>query len=39
MVARFKQEIALSREIAHPNVCKVFDIGRHEAKDGREMVS
>src|SRR5207302_10601956 len=26
MVARFKQEIQLARRIAHPNVCKVFDL-------------
>jgi serine/threonine protein kinase len=31
MIARFKQEIQLSRKIAHPNVCKVYDLGRHEA--------
>jgi serine/threonine protein kinase len=31
MVARFKQEIQLSRKIAHPNVCKVFDLARHPA--------
>lgn len=29
MIARFKQEIQLSRQIAHPNVCKVFDVNRH----------
>jgi serine/threonine protein kinase len=29
MVLRFKREIQLSRKIAHPNVCKMFDITRH----------
>ncbi|MGA3043457.1 MAG: protein kinase [Bryobacteraceae bacterium] len=29
MLSRFKQEIQLSRKIAHPNVCKVFDWARH----------
>jgi tetratricopeptide (TPR) repeat protein len=29
MLARFKQEIQLSRRIGHPNVCRVFDIERH----------
>lgn len=29
MVRRFKREIQLSRKIAHPNVCKMFDITRH----------
>ena len=38
MIARFKREIALSREVAHPNVCKVFDIAQHESEDGREIV-
>jgi serine/threonine protein kinase len=31
MVLRFKREIQLSRKIAHPNVCKMFDITRHPA--------
>ncbi len=31
MIARFKQEIQLSRKIAHPNVCRVFDLARHPA--------
>jgi serine/threonine protein kinase len=29
MIARFKQEIQLSRKIGHPNVCRMFDLGRH----------
>ena len=28
MVARFKQEIQLSRRISHPNVCRVYDLYR-----------
>src|SRR5208337_4959742 len=28
-MARFKQEIQLARRVAHPNVCKMFDLGRH----------
>jgi len=32
-VARFRQEIQLARRVSHPNVCRVFDLGRH--KDGR----
>ena len=31
MVARFKQEIQLSRKIGHPNVCRMFDLARHPA--------
>jgi serine/threonine protein kinase len=33
MVLRFKREIQLSRKIAHPNVCKMFDITRHPQGD------
>jgi tetratricopeptide (TPR) repeat protein len=29
MIARFKQEIQLSRKLAHPNICRVFDLARH----------
>lgn len=32
MIGRFKQEIQLSRKIAHPNVCRVFDLARHPAE-------
>ena len=38
MVARFKQEIQLSRKIAHPNVCRVFDLARDPA-DGSASCS
>lgn len=38
MIARFKREIALSRTVTHRNVCKVFDIARHEREDGGEIV-
>ena len=31
MIARFKQEIQLSRKVSHPNVCRVFDLARHPA--------
>jgi len=31
MIARFKQEIQLSRKISHPHVCRVFDLSRHPA--------
>ncbi len=29
MIARFKQEITLSRQISHRNVCPVYDLDRH----------
>jgi tetratricopeptide (TPR) repeat protein len=35
MIARFKQEIALSRKVAHPNVCRVFDLAWHEEENAR----
>jgi eukaryotic-like serine/threonine-protein kinase len=28
-MARFKQEIHLARHVTHPNVCRMFDLGRH----------
>jgi tetratricopeptide (TPR) repeat protein len=31
MIDRFKQEIQLSRKLAHPNICRVFDLARHPA--------
>jgi Tfp pilus assembly protein PilF len=27
---RFRQEIQLARQVTHPNVCRIFDAGRHE---------
>ena len=32
MIARFQQEIQLARRIAHPNVCKVFDLEWHQTE-------
>ena len=29
--SRFKQEIRLLRQINHPNVCRVFDVGYHQS--------
>ncbi|MBI2840650.1 MAG: protein kinase [Acidobacteria bacterium] len=28
-IERLRREISLARKIAHPNVCRVFDMGRH----------
>jgi eukaryotic-like serine/threonine-protein kinase len=33
MISRFKQEIQLSRRVAHHNVCRVFDLDRHTAAE------
>jgi Tfp pilus assembly protein PilF len=27
---RFRQEIQLARQVTHPNVCRIFDAGRHQ---------
>jgi eukaryotic-like serine/threonine-protein kinase len=29
MVARFRREIYLARQVTHPNVCRVYDLGYH----------
>jgi tetratricopeptide (TPR) repeat protein len=34
-IARFKQEIKLSKKVTHPNVCRIFDVARHR-KSGRD---
>ncbi len=31
-ISRFRQEIQLARKVSHPNVCRVFDLGRHKDK-------
>jgi serine/threonine protein kinase/tetratricopeptide (TPR) repeat protein len=36
-MSRFYTEIQLSRQITHPNICRVFDIGRHKLAE-RELV-
>ncbi len=32
---RFRREILLARRVTHPNVCRIFDLGWHETRDGR----
>ncbi len=34
---RFRREVQLSRQVTHPNVCRVFDIGHHH-QQGREII-
>ncbi|MCB1037758.1 MAG: protein kinase, partial [Acidobacteria bacterium] len=29
-IARFKREIQLARRVTHPNVCRIYDLVRHE---------
>ncbi|MCM2257238.1 MAG: protein kinase [Vicinamibacteria bacterium] len=37
---RFKREIQLARRVTHPNVCRIFDFGRHQGPpgEGREAL-
>ena len=30
MLGRFRQEVQLSRKVTHPNVCRIFDVFRHQ---------
>jgi tetratricopeptide (TPR) repeat protein len=34
---RFRREIHIARQVSHRNVCRIFDLGRHE-QDGGEVV-
>ncbi len=36
--ARFKTEIQLARKVTHPNVCRIFDIGRHRTLRGEQIL-
>lgn len=33
-VRRFKREIHLARQVTHPNVCRIYDLGQHRKDDG-----
>jgi serine/threonine protein kinase/tetratricopeptide (TPR) repeat protein len=37
-VNRFRQEIQLARTVSHPNVCRVFDLGRHRDEKHGEVL-
>ncbi|MGD0362059.1 MAG: protein kinase [Bryobacteraceae bacterium] len=32
---RFKREVYLARQVTHPNVCRIFDLGHHAGPAGR----
>jgi serine/threonine-protein kinase len=34
-LALFHEEVRLARQVSHPNVCRVYDIGEWQAGDGR----
>lgn len=35
-VARFKREVHLARQVTHPNVCRIYDLFRHECGPGNQ---
>ena len=35
---RLRREIQLARKITHPNVCRVFDFGKHRTGSGRDVL-
>jgi serine/threonine protein kinase/tetratricopeptide (TPR) repeat protein len=35
-LVRFRREVQLARQVTHPNVCRIFDVGRHH-QDDREI--
>ncbi len=37
-VARLKREIQLARRITHPNVCRIYDLAKHDWGEGRQLV-
>jgi serine/threonine protein kinase/tetratricopeptide (TPR) repeat protein len=38
LLDRFQQEIALSRRVTHPNVCRIFEVGIHRSADHPPML-
>jgi Tfp pilus assembly protein PilF/tRNA A-37 threonylcarbamoyl transferase component Bud32 len=36
-LARFKREIHIARQVTHPNVCRIYDLGTHRAQ-GQEVL-
>jgi hypothetical protein len=34
---RFKREVLLARQVTHPNVCRIFDLGHHSGGPGLRM--
>lgn len=35
---RFKREIQVARQVTHPNVCRLYDLGRHRSPDGQDVL-
>ncbi len=38
-VRRLKAEVQLARRVSHPNVCRIYDFGTHQGKEGAPPVS
>lgn len=38
LTRRLRKEVQLARRITHPNVCRLYDVGRAFAANGREIV-
>jgi tetratricopeptide (TPR) repeat protein len=34
---RFRREVQLARQVTHPNVCRIFDVGRHQS-EARDVI-
>ena len=34
---RFKREVQLAREVSHPNVCRLHDVGIHDSDEGQHL--
>jgi len=37
VLERFRRETLLARKVTHPNVCRIFDIGKHEVEGGEAV--
>jgi serine/threonine protein kinase len=37
-IGRFRHEIQLARKVSHPNVCRVFDLGRQKQSTGNDVL-
>ncbi|MEM9293264.1 MAG: protein kinase [Acidobacteriota bacterium] len=35
---RFRREIQLARRVTHPNICRIYDVSRHVAQSGEELL-
>jgi tetratricopeptide (TPR) repeat protein/DNA-directed RNA polymerase subunit RPC12/RpoP len=36
---RFRREVQLARQVTHPNVCRIFDVGFHQPEDGDSSIT